>query len=283
MSKKNLAAIMCAATLFVGISLEASAVDLGISNNLNLPKPVSVPSVQVPDVQSPSVQTSVTQPRASLAENRTDEEMYFVVKRIGDKILQANNINEGVNFVLVVTEDVNASTDLENTVRVHTGLLAQCKTEDELASIIGHEIGHAVKSHVIKGVVVDAVTNTGTTVAKNIAVKHIASSHLNKNLTKWGFDAGMLTNAASGAIDKTSTAATSKLQRGRELDADELGIDYMVKAGYNPMAAIDVMLRIGDNYNDFFADHPSTDKRVESMRTYIAEKYPQFSTQKSYY
>ena len=146
MSKKNLAVIMCAATLFVGISSEASAVDLGISNNLNLPKPVSVPSVQVPDVQSPSVQTSVTQPRASLAENRTDEEMYYVVKRIGDKILQANNINEGVNFVLVVTEDVNASTDLENTVRVHTGLLAQCKTEDELASIIGHEIGHEIRA-----------------------------------------------------------------------------------------------------------------------------------------
>lgn len=278
MSKKNLAVIMCAAVMIAGISLEVNAVDLGISNSLNLPKPVSATTTQAPEAQTPAVQ-----PRASLAENRTDEEMYLVVKKIGDKILQANNINVGVNFVLVITEDVNASADLENTVRVHTGLLEQCKTEDELASIIGHEIGHAVKSHVIKGVVVDTVANTGTTVAKNIATKHIAASHLNKNLTKWGFDAGMLTNAATGAIDATNAAATSKLQRGRELDADELGIDYMVKAGYNPMAAIDVMLRIGDNYNDFFADHPSTDKRVESMRTYIANKYPQFSTQKSYY
>lgn len=273
MSKKSLAAIMCAAVVLAGVSLEAGAVDLGISNNLNLPTAVTVPAVQTPAVQ----------PRASLAENRTNEEMYSVVKRIGDKILQANNITANVNFVLVVTEDVNATTDMENTVRVYTGLLEQCKTEDELASIIGHEIGHAVKSHVIKGVVVDAVANTGTTVAKNIATKHIATSHLNRNLTKFGFAGDMLTNVASGAIDKTSTAATSKLQRGREVDADELGIDYMVKAGYNPMASIDVMLRIGDNYNDFFADHPSTDKRVEAMRAYINEKYPQFSTQKSYY
>lgn len=273
MSKKNLAAIMCAAAVLAGVSLEAVAVDLGISNSLNLPTAVTVPAAQ----------SETAQPRASLAENRTNEEMYSVVKRIGDKILQANNITENVNFVLVVTEDVNASTDMENTVRVYTGLLEQCKTEDELASIIGHEIGHAVKNHVIKGVIVDVMADTGTTVAKNVATRNIAASHLNRNLTKFGFASDMLSNVASGAINATANAATAKVQRGREVDADELGIDYMVKAGYNPMAAIDVMLRIGDNYNDFFADHPSTDKRVETMRAYISQKYPQFSTQKSYY
>lgn len=267
MSKKSLAAIMCAAVVLAGVSLEAGAVDLGISNSLNLPTAVTVPAAQPQAVQ----------PRASLAENRTNEEMYSVVKRIGDKILQANNITEGVNFVLVVTEDVNASADLENTIRVHTGLLSQCKTEDELASIIGHEIGHAVKSHVIKGVVVDTVADVGNRMAKNVATQQIATSKFGSSMAKFGLNSTMLSAAAGGAIDKTTAAATSKLQRGREVDADELGIDYMVKAGYNPQAAIDVMLRIGDNYNDFFADHPSTDKRVESMRAYINEKYPQFS------
>ena len=82
-------------------------------------------------------------------------------------------------------------------------------------------------------------------------------------------------------IEYTKEAGTSKMDRGLENDADELGLDFLVKAGYNPLAGISIMYKIGANYSDFWADHPSTDKRVVSMYNYVAEKYPQF-TQKGF-
>ncbi len=66
------------------------------------------------------------------------------------------------------------------------------------------------------------------------------------------------------------------MQRGRENDADLLGIDYLVKKGYNPLAGISIMYKIGDVYPDLFVDHPSTDKRVVTMYKYVSEKYPQY-------
>ena len=48
----------------------------------------------------------------------------------------------------------------------------------------------------------------------------------------------------------------------------------MQKAGYNPLAGIAIMYRIGDNYNDIFTDHPSTDKRVVKMYNHASENSP---------
>ena len=86
----------------------------------------------------------------------------------------------------------------------------------------------------------------------------------------------MSVGAANKGVDMTTKATTSGLQRGREKDADLLAVDYFVKKGYNPLAGIAIMSKIGDNYPDFFKDHPSTDKRVATMYKYISEKYPSY-------
>ena len=66
-----------------------------------------------------------------------------------------------------------------------------------------------------------------------------------------------------------------------EYKADEKGIDYMVKAGYNPIAMITVMNKIGgENIFDWgtFTSHPKTSTRLMKDYEYIYKKYPNYLT-----
>lgn len=263
MANKKLAALLLTAAILAGISLEANASDMGTPVRLSVQN--SIPQAQ---------QAVKTAPR-SLAENKTNIELYQTVTRIGNKILAANDIKTAVKFQLVDKNVVNATTDIENTVDIYTGLLAYCHNEDELAFVIGHEIGHAVKSHVIKGAVINTTVATGANVGNKIIATKIASSSFGGKMNSLGLGT-MVTNTATTAVNVTGTAAVAKINRGQEVDADLLGIDFIVKAGYSPMAGIAIMEKIGDNYNDFFADHPSTEKRLATMNKHIQENYPQF-------
>lgn len=163
----------------------------------------------------------------------------------------------------------NATTDVQNTIRVYTGLLQYCTSEDELAFVIGHKIGHAMKNHVIKSVAIDQVAAIGTTVANKVVANQIAKTKINSKLNKLGLGS-VLTNSAT-----TAAAGVAKLNRGQETDSDIPGVALAAKAGYNPNASITILEKIGDNYVDFFENHSSTDKRVETLKEYINNAYPE--------
>lgn len=270
MAKKKLAAILLTAAVLTGVSMQANAVDMGVSGKLNLPNAQTT-------AYAPTQQTAAR----SLADNKSSTELYQTVTRIGNKILAANNIQTAVNFELVQEDVANAATSMENTVYVYTGLLSYCQSDDELAFVIGHEIGHAVKSHVIKGAVIETTVATGAKVGNTVLNTKIARSSFGSKMNSLGLG-DMVSGAASTAVNAAGTAAVAKVNRGQEVDADLLGVDFAVKAGYNPNAAITIMEKIGDRYNDFFADHPSTEKRVATMQKYIEEKYPQYANNKAY-
>ena len=66
-----------------------------------------------------------------------------------------------------------------------------------------------------------------------------------------------------------------------EYKADEIGIDYMVKAGYNPIAMITIMNKIGgESIFDWgtFTSHPKTSSRLMKDYEYIYKKYPSYLT-----
>ena len=212
----------------------------------------------------------------ALSEGKTDTEMAETITRIGNKILEANKVTEKITFKVVSLNEANAATDAQNIIYVYTGLLKYCTSDDELAFVIGHEIGHALKNHVIKSVAIDTIAGVGNQVANNIAANQIAKTKLNSKLNQWGFG-NVLTKSASTAINATTAAGVAKLNRGQETDSDILGLILAVNAGYNPNASYTILEKIGDNYVDFFENHPSTDKRVETLKKYISEEYPDYA------
>lgn len=175
------------------------------------------------------------------------------VNTIGKAILSKNNLPTRVTFKVVETDEINAYANSDKEICVFTGLLKYVNNDSELAGVIAHEIGHIVNNHIAK----QSVANTVTTSAIKVA-----------NLT--GKMGALSTVGAYAAND----LAMKKVSRSEEYEADITGTDLMIKAGYNPLAMVSFLYKIGGNYKDFTSDHPSGDKRTMHIYDYITYTYP---------
>jgi predicted Zn-dependent protease len=77
--------------------------------------------------------------------------------------------------------------------------------------------------------------------------------------------------------------AMTFLPKKYEEKADKAAVDYMVKAGYNPLAMITALNKIAGEYSRWCSSsHPVTSKRLAYMYEYIYEKYPAYLVQNDY-
>ena len=186
----------------------------------------------------------------------TSENGLARVEKIGKNLLTKNNLPTQVTFSVMETDDVNAFASSENEICVYTGLLNYVQDDDELAGIIGHEMGHIINNHIAKQSLVSSITSS------------------------------MISNANLSESAKTGAALVQnlsmlKMSRTQEYEADVTGIDLMIKAGYNPLATISILYKISGNYVDFIQTHPSKDKRTMYSYDYMSYAYPNL-VKKSY-
>ena len=216
----------------------------------------------------------VTETMKSYYNNWTIEESQEKIEALGNKLLTNSGLTDyGITFKVSDEPTVNAYADGNKNIVVFTGLLELCEAEDELAFILSHEIAHIAGSHIVKGNVSRVAAGVGSAVAK----KKLSGirAKVAKVAKEYGAEEfGINSDIVGTAVDATAAAAVNYHSRAHEVDADTVGMDIMKKAGYNPMAGIAIMYRIGDNYNDIFVDHPSTDKRVVKMYNHASENFP---------
>ncbi len=168
------------------------------------------------------------------------------VNNIGSKILKANNVVQPIQFKVSSEDTVNAYADINKEIHVYKGLLDNVETDDELAGVISHEMGHIINGHCAKQGIVNAGIIGVTSIMQNAIAKSI-----------------------------TQELATSKVSRNDEFEADLTGIDLMTKANYDPKAMISLLNKISSSYIDFASSHPSGEKRLLNIYNYIEYNYPQ--------
>lgn len=195
-----------------------------------------------------------------------DQEVQNQVKAVGNKLvgvfnrdLQQSGAQNPYRFDFHVLNDnqtVNAFALPGGQVFITAALLGKLKSEDQLAGILGHEIGHVIHRH---------------------SSQQMATTDLYQGL------AGAAT-AASGSMGGAQIAnyvaqiKLMKFGRDDELQSDEFGVHYMINAGYNPNSMIEVMEILAQagggqmERDEFMSTHPSPANRVAKIKEHI-QKY----------
>lgn len=174
-----------------------------------------------------------------------------------------------IEVVIVDNPTINAFAVPGGVIGIHNGLLMYAQSEDELATVLAHEIAHLSQRHFSRGVEYQ----------KNMApITYAAMLASLVLMATVGGDAGMAALSASQAAAQDSALRYS---RGNESEADRVGMQTLVDAGMNPHAAPAMFERMlqasrysgGDRVPEFMRTHPLSENRIADTRN-RAREYP---------
>ncbi len=187
------------------------------------------------------------------------------VDRIWGKIAQgANRADQNWEVQVFDTDDVNAFVMPGNKVGVYRGITELTENDDQLASVLGHEVGHVAGKH--------AQERMSLQIAGQLAVvAGVVAASQSDTLKKYGNEIG-----AIGSLG-VQFGVLLPYSRAHELQADKLGVDYMYRSGYRVSQAPrlwDLMAKKseGNRPAEFMSTHPDPTRRAEVLRQYIREK-----------
>src|SRR3954467_8132530 len=146
-----------------------------------------------------------------------DPELNRYVNVLGDSIAKLTSRTDipDWHFFIVDSKEVNAFAVPGGFVYVNRGLIERTQRMDQLAGVLGHEIGHVVRRHSIKQMQQQQGANIGVTLAC------VLTSVCNNQ-------------AGQAAIQVGGTALFAKFSRGDEAEADEEGVKNVIRAGISP-------------------------------------------------
>ncbi len=184
------------------------------------------------------------------------------LERIGQKVARVSDRQDiEYQFNLIESDEINAFTVPGGHIYFYTGLFRQLNTDDQIAAVLGHEIGHSAAKHVVK----KFQAALGYNVARNVVVNLLA------------LKAPGLGNVAGMGADGLMTLASSSYGRQDEYEADRLGIKYLHLSGYdvNGMIQILTLLQAQDKGGKgglvFLRTHPFAKDRVVAAQKTIDE------------
>ena len=157
------------------------------------------------------------------------------------------------------TPDLNAYCMPGGRIMVYSGLVGQLKlTDAELATVIGHEMAHALREHTRERV--------SRAYEQQLLIAGVA----------------VLTGLGQGAADIAGSIANVTFQlphsREQEAEADEIGLELMARAAYDPHAAVSLWHKMAEAEKtappQFLSTHPSSGSRTQDLEARIPVVMP---------
>jgi len=159
------------------------------------------------------------------------------------------------HFAVLNHDSINAFAAPAGYIFVTRGLLKTIKNEAELASVLGHEIGHVSQKHVL------AIIQRSKQIA-GVAEAGLAYANQNPDAFK---------NVIDGAVKKLLDEG---LDQDKELESDRLGVVFASRVGYDPTAYVTFLDRLRTIKGDdraFFKTHPNFSDRLSIVQSTISE------------
>ena len=213
----------------------------------------------------------------------TNQEQTQMVKRVGTRIqkaveqyFQQQGLSHQLDgyaweFNLVESEEANAWCMPGGKVVVYTGILPITRDENGLATVMGHEIAHAVARHGNERMSEALLTEMG-----GMALAVALDQHPSQTNQLWMAVYGM--GAQVGILLPYS--------RLHESEADHLGLIFMAMAGYDPNKAVEFWQRMaqmksGQSPPEFLSTHPSDETRIKKIKQLLPEAMQYYKTPRS--
>ncbi len=184
---------------------------------------------------------------------------YKLIKQVDDEA-KVKGISIPFQFdfhVLADDQTINAFALPGGQIFITVGLLKKLKSEDQLAGVLGHEIGHVIHRH------------SAQQMAKSDFYNGLVGAVATATSDGTGMGGGQIAQYVAQIQEM-------KFGRNDELQSDEFGVQYMIKAGYNPNSMIKVMEILaeaggGQKGYEFMSTHPSPENRTTKIKEHISK------------
>jgi len=195
-----------------------------------------------------------------------DAEIEKTLSLIARPIFKAAGVNPSSIEVLVVNDSsLNAFVVNNRAIFLNSGLITRLKTTAMLQAVIGHELGHITSGHLIRRTINQQ--SATTVIGIGLLLATIAAANGNSQAA-----GGIAAGVAGSAIGKFLSHT-----RAEETTADQISVRYMVRAGIDPKAALDVMeifrgqeaLSVG-RQDAYARTHPMSSERIRALKGQIA-------------
>jgi len=179
------------------------------------------------------------------------------VQQMGQKIAAASGA-EGIDWEFELFEEPtpNAFALPGGKIGVNSGLLDVAESDDQLAAVLAHEVGHVVARHPSEQMSQSAAIQTALGTA------------------------GLSEGAVGALVQMATGIGQLSFSRSAEAEADRIGLEYMARAGYNPEAAIGLWQSMeaatagSGQPPEFLSTHPNPGNRIEAIQAALPEVMP---------
>ncbi len=178
------------------------------------------------------------------------------------------------NWEVQVVDDaktVNAFCMAGGKMGIYTGFWDKLRaSDDEVAAVMGHEIGHALASHTREKMSVSMAASLGATVAAALIASRAGANTFARS-----------NDAMQGAA---AVAVTLPNSREAEAEADQIGIELAARAGFDPRASVTLWQKMateGGRMPEFLSTHPAPANRAEQLSKLVARVEPLYLAAKA--
>ena len=187
-----------------------------------------------------------------------DPEINRYINVLGDSIARvADNRNLDWSFYVVDSKEVNAFAVPGGFIYINRGLIERATQMDQVAGVLGHEIGHVTERHSVQQMQKAQQANIGVTLA--CVLTRVCESQ-----------------AAGAAINVAGGALFARFSRQDETEADQVGVQYVTRAGINPRGIpkmFEILMQERQSrpagVEAWFLTHPLEEDRIAATQAMI--------------